>query len=150
MAGLLAISIGMLLAVNCGSHSQQDRDGVFHVTIDLNKIAPIGYEICGDRPARLSRANLDLRVQMPQRIEIPRENQQFGAKFVEFRPGRHEIDVYRNLHSARVLWTDGELAIEAGVPIIRAKLDTRKLSSGRYVLGISGDPYFAYCTMDLS
>jgi len=146
---LLAISIGMPLLVGCGSQNRQGHDGAVNVSIDLNKTAPIGYEICGDRPPRLSRASLDLRLQMPQRIEIPPEEQRLGAKYVEFRPGRHDIDLYRNLQSARVLYTNGDLAMEAGVPTIRAKLDTSKLSKGRYVLGIGGDPFFAYCTVDL-
>ncbi len=86
---------------------------------------------------------------MPERIEIPPETQQYGAKFVEFHPGRHEIDLYRNLHSARVVHTKGDLAVEAGVRTIRVKLDTSKLSKAKYVLGISGDPFFAYCTVDV-
>jgi len=75
---------GVLLA-NCGSNSRPQGDNALNVTIDLNKIAPIGYEICGDRPAKLDRGRLDLRIQMPERIEIPEKNQTFGAKYVEFR-----------------------------------------------------------------
>jgi hypothetical protein len=83
----------------CKSATRESRDGTYAVTIDLNKIAPIGYEVCADRPPRLSRANLDLRLQLPSRIEIPPSQQKYGAKYVEFKPGQHEIDVYRELHS---------------------------------------------------
>ncbi len=120
-----------------------------NVSIDLNKIAPIGYEICADRPPTLSRGMVDLKMLKTERIEIPSENRRYGAKSVEFHPGRHEIDLYRNLQSARVLYTKGDLAVEAGVSTIRAKLDTSQLSKGKYVLAISGDPFFAYCTVDV-
>ena len=137
----------LLLGSNCGT--REPRNGRVNITIDLNKIAPIGYEICGDKPPKLARGNLDLQLQMPERIEIPPNSQYVNAKYVEFRPGEHEVDVYRDLHSARVLYTRGNLGIEGGVPTIRVNLETTKLAKGRYVLGVSGDPFFAYCTCDL-
>ncbi len=56
LVALLAISFGMPLLVGCGSQNRQGHDGAVNVSIDLNKTAPIGYEICGDRPARDSPA----------------------------------------------------------------------------------------------
>ncbi len=141
--------VGVALLVGCRSQTRRNPDGTVEVSVDLNKIAPIDYEICANRPPKLSRGVVDLQLQMPERMEIPPEEQEFGAKYVEFRPGKHEIDLYRNLHSARVLYTKGDLAMEAGVPTIRVKLDTSRLSRGKYVLGIGGDPFFAYCTIDL-
>ena len=141
---LLAVSCAIALLYGCKS-----RDEIKTITIDLNQTAPIGYEICAIRPPKLARRNVELLFQMPSRLEIPPDQQDFGAKYIEFRPGRHEVDLYKNLHSARLLYTKGELALEAGVPTIRARLDMAKLSKGTYVLGISGDPFFAYCTVDL-
>jgi hypothetical protein len=39
--------------------------------------------------------------------------------------------------------------MSGGVPTIRVKLDLTPLPAGRYVLGISGHPYFAYCTVEI-
>jgi len=147
----LALLISMLIStlIACKSQYQTNPDGSINVSIDLNTIAPIGYEICKEGAVKLSRGLVDLKLLMPEKIEIPAEVQQYGTKYVEFLPGRHEVDLYKNLHSARVVYTKGDLAVEAGVPTIRAKLDTSKLSKGKYVLGISGDPFFAYCTVDV-
>jgi hypothetical protein len=109
------------LVLGCKSGTRESRDGMYHVTIDLNKIAPIGYEIFADRPPKLSRANLDLQIQLPPRIEIPPSQQNYGAKYVEFKPGRREVDVYRDLRSARLLFTRGSLTVENDVPTIRVK-----------------------------
>ena len=145
----LAVSIGLGMLLCCKSATRESRDGYTAVTIDLNTIAPIGYEICGGKPPKLSHENFDLRITMPARFEIPPEQENYGAKYVEFKPGQHEVDVYKNRHSARLLWTRGSLEMEDRVPTIHVKLPLAKLSKGRYVLGISGDPYFAYCTVDL-
>jgi hypothetical protein len=145
----LAISIAIILLFGCNSGPPGPHNGFVNVTIDLNKIAPIGYEICADHPPKLSGGNVDLMLRMPQRLEIPPDQQHLGAKYVEFRPGRHEVSVYRDLHSARLLYTEADLAMEEGVPTIRVKLEMAKLSKGRYVLGISGNPFFTYCTVDL-
>jgi len=125
------------------------ESGETHLVLDLSKVAPIGYEICADRPPRFSAANLDLQLQMPQRIAIPPDQQNFGAKSIEFRMGRHDIDLYQDLHSGRLLHAKGDIAMEVGVPTLRVKLELTKLPKGRYVLGVSGDPFFAYCTVDL-
>ncbi len=145
----LAVSIAVILLFGSNCGNRERRNGPVNVTIDLSKTAPIGYEICADKPPKLSRGNLDLRLQMPERIEIPADPQHEGARYVEFRAGEHEVDLYRDLHSGRLLHTRGSLVIEGGVPTVRAKLETNKLTKGRYVLGISGDPFFAYCTVDL-
>jgi hypothetical protein len=142
-----SIAVILLFGSNCGT--REPRNGRVNVTIDLNKTAPIGYEFFADKPPKLARGNLDLRLQMPERIEIPPNAHYLNAKYVEFRPGEHEVDVYRDLRSPRVLYTRGSLAMEEGVPTIRVRLETNKLSKGKYVLGISGDPFFAYCTVDL-
>ena len=147
-SALLALILISTL-IGCKSQFQRNPDGSVKVNIDLNKIAPIGYEICKERPVTLSRGIVDLKLLMPERIEIPAEFRKFGANYVEFHPGQHEVDLYKNLHSARVVYTKGDLTVEAGVPTIRVKLDTSKLSKGPYVLGISGDPFFAYCTVDV-
>jgi hypothetical protein len=47
------------------------------------------------------------------------------------------------------MYTKGELAMEAGKPTIHLRLDASRLPAGKYVLGIGGDPFFAYCTVDL-
>jgi len=145
----LVVSILISTLIGCKSQYHTNPDGSVNVSIDLNKIAPIGYEICKKGAVKLSRGSVDLKLLMPERVEIPAEFQEYGAKYVEFHPGRHEVDLYKNLHSARVVYTKGDLAVEAGVPTIRVKLDTSKLSKGQYVLGISGDPFFAYCTVDV-
>jgi hypothetical protein len=138
---LLAVSFAIVLLFGCNS--------IPTVTIDLNKTAPIGYEICAGHPPRLERRNLQLLLQMPTRLDIPPEQRYNSVEYVEFRPGHHDVDIYRDLHSVRVLYTKGNLSVEAGVPTIRAQLDMTKLSKGKYVVGISGDPFFAYCTVDL-
>ena len=43
----------------------------------------------------------------------------------------------------------GDLAAEAGTPMIRVKLDMSNRAKGKYELGISGDPFFAYCSVDV-
>jgi hypothetical protein len=101
---LLAVSFAIALLYGCKS-----RDEIKTITIDLNKTAPIGYEICASQPPKLARRNVELLFQMPARLEIPPDQQDFGAKYIEFRPGRHEVDLYKNLHSARLLYTKGDL-----------------------------------------
>src|SRR5207245_2033531 len=54
------ISILMLLLVGCKTKTREGRDGIREVVIDLNKVAPIGYEICAEHPPKLSAANVNL------------------------------------------------------------------------------------------
>ncbi len=135
--------IGCRSAVKASSESSAD------VSVDFSSRAPIGYEICTDRNVQLPRSNINLTLMMPNKIEVPPEAQHLGAKYVEFRPGHHVVDLYRDLNSPRLMHTAGELAIEAGKPTIHFRLDANQLPAGKYVLGISGDPFFAYCTLTL-
>src|ERR1700730_159263 len=82
----LAVALAITLLFGWKSRLQESRDQINKVTIDLNKTAPIGYEICADRPTKLSRENLELQMQMPAKLEIPPDQQEFGAQYVEFRP----------------------------------------------------------------
>ncbi len=145
---------GSLLASSlpgCKAPSRpEDSEGGVGASIDLSSIAPIGYEICSGRDVALSRGNIALSLRMPLTVEVPPEAAQNGPQHIEFRPGQHAIDLYKDLHTARLIHTEGELTVENGTPIVRVRLDTSALSTGKYVLGISGDPFFAYCTVNLS
>ena len=145
----LLTSIFIMTLVSCKSQTHTNPDGAANVSIDLSNSAPIGYEICEEKSITLSRGIVDLNLRMPERIEIPAEDRQYGTKYIEFHPGSHEVDLYKNLHSARVMHMKGDLAVEAGAPMIRVKLDTSNLTKGKYELGISGDPFFAYCAVDM-
>ncbi len=83
-----------------------------------------------------------LTLQLPNSIAVPSGDNQL-AKAILFRPGEHEVDLYKNLHSERLLHTTALLSIENGVPTIHVSLMTYRLRQGQYVLGISGDPIFA-------
>ncbi len=50
------------------------------------------------------------------------------------------------LRFSHLLYTKEALAVEGGVPTIRARVDAAKLPKGKYVLAMSGDPFFAYCS----
>lgn len=90
-----------------------------------------------------------LKIRLPEKFEIPPDQQKWGAKAIVFRPGDHDLDLYKDLHSGRLLYTHSPLSIENGVRTIKVRLDTGKLPKGQYVLGISGDPFFAYCPVQL-
>jgi hypothetical protein len=140
---LISALMGCKSAVKTSSESSADAN------VDLSSRAPIGYEICADRNVQLPRANIHLTMMVPDKVEIPPEAQHLGAKYVEFRPGHHAVDLYRNLDSPRLMHTTGELAMEAGKPTIHFTLEANQLPAGKYVLGVSGDPFFAYCTLTL-
>ena len=144
---LAAILISALMG--CKSGVKASSESSADANVDLSSRAPIGYEICADRNVELPRANMNLKLLVPERVEIPPDAQQFGAKYVEFRPGHHFVDLYRDLDSPRLMHTTGELAMEAGKPTIHFTLEANQLPAGKYVLGISGDPFFAYCTLTL-
>jgi hypothetical protein len=144
---LAAILISALMG--CKSGVKASSEDSADVNVDLSNRAPIGYEICANRNVQLPRANIDLKLLMPEKVEIPPDAQQYGAKDVEFRPGRHPVDLYRTLDSPRLMHTAGQLAIEDGKPTIHFKLEASQLPAGKYVLGVGGDPFFAYCTLTL-
>ena len=144
---LAAILISALMG--CKSGVKASSESPADVNVDLSSRAPIGYEICADRNVQLPRANIDLKLLVPERVEIPPDAQQFGAIDVEFHPGQHDVDLYRKLDSPRLRHTRGELAMEAGKPTLHFRLDVSQLPAGKYVLGIGGDPFFAYCTLSL-
>jgi len=145
---LLIATLGMAGCKARGKTVSKNGDGV-PVVIDLSKIAPIGIEITGHHPLTVPRGKVLLTIQLPERFEIPPDQQKLGAKAIVFKPGDHDIDLYKDLHSGRLLYTHAPLLIENGVPTIEVKFDTGKLPSGQYVLGISGDPFFAYCPVQL-
>jgi hypothetical protein len=86
-------------------------------------------------------------VQLPNRLELP-PDAYVGVKEIDFRPGEHTIDVYRHLNSGRLFSTNGTIISVGGVPTLNVKLKMGALPSGQYVVGIRGDPYFGYCTID--
>ena len=143
--------IATLSMAGCKARSNmvsKNGDGV-PLVIDLTKIAPIGIEISGDHPLAIPRGKVLLTIQLPEKFEIPPDQQKLGAKAIVFKPGDHDVDLYKDLHSGRLLYTHASLSIENSVPTIKVKLDTGKLPSGQYMLGISGDPFFAYCPVRL-
>ena len=148
---LLAASVLTCTLGGCRTQSRTEDPGRAAIaSLDLTSIAPIGYEICNGRGVTLSRGNIALTLRMPVKVEIPPESAQNEPQYIEFRPGRHAIDLYKDLHTARLLHTAGELTVENGAPIVQVRLDTSALTTGKYVLGISGDPFFAYCTVSVS
>jgi hypothetical protein len=44
--------------------------------------------------------------------------------------------------------THGTITMEGETPTLRVKLNMGEWPPGRYVVGMSGDPFFGYCTMD--
>jgi len=86
-------------------------------------------------------------VHLPKRLGLP-PDAYMGVKEIDFRPGEHTVDVYRHLNSERLFTTNGTITSVGGVPILSVKLKMGELPSGQYVVGISGDPYFGYCTID--
>lgn len=124
------------------------------VVVDLRFTAPIGYEFCagksakGDdtQPPRLPHKNLALTLRLPPRItNLPPDA---GAKEIVFRPGKHAVDVYKHLDSGRLIHTYGTIHMEGNTPVLNTKLAMADWPPGRYVVGIGGDPFFGYCTID--
>jgi hypothetical protein len=149
-----AASVKMLVlilifsAIDCTSRRRAtDAANTRTVVIDLRHMAPIGYEFCKPDPPKLPRRNLQLTVQLPKRLELP-PDAYMGVKEIDFRPGAHTVDLYRHLNSGRLFSINGTITSVKGVPTLKVKLKMGELPSGRYVVGISGDPYFGYCTID--
>ena len=67
------------------------------VWIDLTKVAPMGYEISGDHPLAIDRGKLILSIRLPEKFEIPPDQQKWGAKAIVFKPGDHDLDLYKDL-----------------------------------------------------
>jgi hypothetical protein len=148
---VVAFLTGTLSMAGCKARSgrtSEDSDSRA-VSIDLTKVAPMGFEISGDHPLAVPRGKVNLTIRLPERIEIPSDQQKWGAEAIVFRPGRYEVDLYKNLQYERLLRMRAPVSIENGVPTAKVKLDTGKLSNGQCVLGISGDPFFAYCPVQL-
>ena len=142
---LLAVFVALIWALGC--KRSRDLGDVQRINLDLRNVAPIGYEICASRPPTLQHANLNLELYLPQKLDLP-PDAPGGVKYIEF-PGQHDVDVYRNLTSTRLLYTKGDLTVKNGTLTLRTKLEMARLPKGQYVLGISGDPFFAYCTVNL-
>lgn len=149
IAGALLIAI--LLITGCKGRSTEPADGKnsYSAVVDLTRRAPIGYEICADHPLVMRRAKLTATFRLPKEIDFPPGGKQMGVKGIVFRPSEHEVDLYKNLHSERLLYATAPLYLEHGLPTIKVTLNTYKLPKGQYVLGISGDPFFVYCTIEL-
>ena len=146
--------------IGCRAGKQESRkaitsDKVQNVELDLRFTAPIGYEFCsgkssrGDEtePQKLPHKNLDLTIQLPRKIELPPDAYR-AAKEIVFRPGRHDVDVYKHLDSGRLVAAHGVITMAGDTPTLHVKLDMGKWPPGRYIVGIGGDPFFGYCTMD--
>jgi hypothetical protein len=147
----VVLLIATLSMAGCKARSGKTSEGSDSraVSIDLTKVAPMGYEIFGDHPLVIGRGRLILTIQLPEKFEIPPDQQKWGAKTIVFKPGDHDVDLYKDLHSGRLLYTHAPLSIKNGVRTIKVKLDTGKLPNGQYMLGISGAPFFAYCPLQL-
>jgi hypothetical protein len=150
---------GVALLGSCRSNKEESPRPVASekaqpVTLDLRFTAPTGYEFCAGKssrgdsadPQKLPHKNLDLTIRLPSKIELPPDAH--GAKEIVFRPGRHEVDVYKHLDSGRLIAAHGMITMDGDTPTLRVKLDMSQWPPGRYVIGISGDPFFGYCTMD--
>jgi hypothetical protein len=60
------------------------------VSIDLsNSAPPIGYEICEEKSDHTFARIVNLKLRIPEKIEIPAEDQQYGTKYIVFHPGPH-------------------------------------------------------------
>jgi hypothetical protein len=132
------------------------HDNLKKVTLDLRFTAPIGYEFCtgksekGDDepPRQLAHENLNLTVRLPVKITGLPADAPFGTKEIVFRPGKRDVDVYKHLDSGRLIHTYGTIRIEQGRPILNVLLNMGEWPPGRYAVGIGGDPFFGYCTID--
>lgn len=126
-----------------------------HVTLDFRFTAPEGYLICGgdlnrrpDEPSphRFPHKNLLLQLGLPARIEAP-QGEPHPTPIV-FHTGRTDVDVYKHLDSGRLIATHGTIHMDGGQPVLKVELNMADWPPGRYVVGIAGDPLFAYCTVD--
>jgi hypothetical protein len=130
--------------------------GLKKVTLDLRFTAPVGYEFCtgksekgDDRPPeKLAHTNLNLTMRLPEKITGLPADALFGTKEIVFRPGERDVDVYKHLDSGRLIHTHGTIHLENGRPVLNVLLNMGDWPPGRYVVGIGGDPFFGYCTID--
>ncbi len=129
---------------------------VHKVTLDLRFTAPIGYEFCtgksekgDDRPPeKVAHTNLNLTMRLPGKITGLPADALFGTKEIVFRPGERDVDVYKHLDSGRLIHTHGTIHLENGRPVLNVLLNMGEWPPGRYIVGIGGDPFFGYCTID--
>jgi hypothetical protein len=47
-----------------------------------------------------------------------------------------------------IICTCGTIRFEGNQPVLNVKLDMAEWPPGQYVIGIRGDPFFGYCTID--
>jgi hypothetical protein len=135
--------------------STANPDHAKEVVLDLRFTAPIGYEFCAGKsavkgddipPQRLPHKNLALTLRLPKGIsDLPADA---GAKEIVFRPGKHDVDVYKHLDSGRSIHTHGTIHMEGNQPVLNTTLNMADWPPGRYVVGIGGDPSFGYCTIN--
>lgn len=126
------------------------------VKIDLRFTAPVGYEFCtgksakGDdrRPEKVAHTNVNLMMRLPPRITGLPPDAPDGVKEIVFRPGKRDVDVYKHLDSGRLIHTQGTIHLEDGKPVLNVLLKMDDWPPGQYVVGIAGDPFFGYCTID--
>ena len=148
----VVFSIAALSMVGCKTRTSKvsKNDGGVPVTIDLGKYAPMGYEFSGKFRLIIPRGNLALSIDLPDEFPIAPSQQKNGEpKAIVFNPGKHEVGLFKNLQSGWLLEADGYISDQNGVLTLKVKMDTAKFPNGQYVLGISGDPYFAYCPLTL-
>jgi len=158
-SGIAMLFAAVALLGSCRANKQESRQPVAsekaeQVTLDLRFTAPTGYEFCAGKssrgdsvdPQKLPHRNLDLSIRLPSKIELRPDAH--GAKEIVFRPGRHDVDVYKHLDSGRLIAAHGLITMDGDTPTLRVNLDMGQWPPGRYVIGISGDPFFGYCTMD--
>jgi len=97
-------------------------------------------------PKKLPHKDLDLTIRLPSKIELPGDA--YGAREIVFRAGQYDVDVYKHLDSGRLIAARGTITMDGDIPTLRVRLNMSQWPPSRYVIGISGDPFFGYCTMD--
>jgi hypothetical protein len=133
-----------------------EREQALQTTLDFRAVAPIGYEFCAGKsragddrvPDRLQRQNLRLRIVLPDKITDLPPDAPFGAKEIVFHPGKTDVDLYQKLTVERLFHTHGTIEKQGANSVLQVDLNLAAWPAGRYILGIGGDPFFAYCTVE--
>ena len=131
--------------------AQSDKPVI--ATLDLRFTALIADEFCaGKSQAGDDRAPERLAHQECSPVNCVASQDQpdapFGAKQIVFHPGKTNVDLYKHLDSGRLVHTHGMIELRGNKPVLKVDLELAAWPPGRYILGIAGDPFFAYCTFD--